>query len=261
MAAPCDLNVLEWRKHIKQKLPKSCLKKTMDILSNIVSVDRGIKPSFLFDFASVDVKQMQQFINGTFKSGLTGQLSCLSLVDDVFIYNRASIVAHLRKIVERTSNFLVDVSNTLPEPQIASCQCHRQVLDHTLQLQRAFSLESASPAPLELKPGDRWNISTVFGILLGYPVIYWYNTEEVRDVSNCLSMVLLTTYRAYVNCNPTTNTDTVGQLIYSFSVPAKLIPRFQREIDDWLKRIQGLCNSSMHCLLDKSSACHSSITL
>jgi len=83
---------------------------------------------------------------------------------------------------------------------------------------------------LELTPDV--NRSTVFGLLLGYPVVYWYS--NITSADNCLSHVPLRVFRisavdSVVDSHPT--------VIYSFTVPQQLYSHCQLLIDNWQKRL------------------------
>jgi len=83
---------------------------------------------------------------------------------------------------------------------------------------------------LELTPDV--NQSTVFGLLLGYPVVYWYS--NITSANNCLSNVPLRMFRisavdSTADCQPS--------VIYSFTVPEQLYSHCQFLIDNWQKQL------------------------
>ena len=108
-------------------------------------------------------------------------------------------------------------------------------------------LGRASAPVLELNSKPDWNFSTLFGVLLGYPVVYWYS--DIQHCSNCLSMVPLSVHRVTANSDdlqtsanlPCAKLSEVRREhpIYSFSVPNALVPHLQNSIDDWFKRVRA----------------------
>jgi len=76
------------------------------------------------------------------------------------------------------------------------------------------------------------NRSTVFGLLLGYPVVYWYSNIATAD--NCLSHVPLQQFRILAVDNTANSQPTV---IFSFTVPEQLYRHCQLIIDSWQKHL------------------------
>lgn len=88
---------------------------------------------------------------------------------------------------------------------------------------------------LELTPDI--NRSTVFGLLLGYPVVYWYS--NVASADNCLSHVPLRMFRISAVDNTADSKPTV---IYSFTVPQQLYSQCQVLIDNWQEQLFTLAS-------------------
>lgn len=92
---------------------------------------------------------------------------------------------------------------------------------------------------LELSP--EVNRTSVFGLLLGYPVVYWYS--NVSSADNCLSQVPLRLFRILT-------VDSMGDrpmtVIYSFTVPEQLYGHCQSFVDSWQKHL--LSSVSRLCL-------------
>jgi len=88
---------------------------------------------------------------------------------------------------------------------------------------------------LELNPDI--NCTTVFGLLLGYPVVYWYSNTASAD--NCLSCAPLRVYRISATDN---TADGQPAVIYSFTVPEQLFSEYQLLIDNWQKQLFTLAS-------------------
>ena len=83
------------------------------------------------------------------------------------------------------------------------------------------------------------NRSTVFGLLLGYPVVYWYRNVSTAD--NCLSHVPLRVFRILA---VDSTEDSQPTVIYSFTVPDHLYSHCQFLIDNWQKQLLTLAARS-----------------
>jgi len=81
------------------------------------------------------------------------------------------------------------------------------------------------------------NRSTVFGLLLGYPVVYWYSNVTTAD--NCLSYVPLRLFRILA---VDSTADSHPTIIYSFTVPEQLYSNCHFLIDSWHKQLLTLAS-------------------
>jgi len=84
------------------------------------------------------------------------------------------------------------------------------------------------------------NRSTVFGLLLGYPVVYWYS--DITRADNCLSHVPLRMFSISAMNSTAANQPTV---IYSFTVPELLYSHCKFLIDNWQNKLFALV-STLH---------------
>ena len=78
-----------------------------------------------------------------------------------------------------------------------------------------------------------WNITTIFGILLDYPVVYWY--EDNVNANTCLSCKDLTNYKLNI---VNSGAHLMDHSIYSFTIPMSVIDEpIQNKIDQWISRV------------------------
>ena len=111
------------------------------------------------------------------------------------------------------------LGSQLSRPRPASPRVGRE---QTTFLSYALSLIAQAQHTLvtvQMEPG--WNLCSVFGMLLGFPVVYYTDTEE----GNCLSNVDLTLYRVL--------TDHCSSSLTSFSVPSTLESEASDKISVW----------------------------
>lgn len=69
---------------------------------------------------------------------------------------------------------------------------------------------------IQFKNEQTFCIPTIFGVLIGYPIVYWY--DERISIDNCLSLVSLNVYQVIMSSN--SNDDFA---ICSLSCPKSLI--------------------------------------
>ncbi|CAH1265012.1 C1orf74 [Branchiostoma lanceolatum] len=195
-------------------------------------------------------RQVVRNILGKKSAKHTADLMC-----DILAVDRDTSVAHLEAVQSDWHNFVVDVTFSLPEPRPATGFCTQTVRDCARDVVQyiAATMRDTSILQGNITPGESWNISTLFGLLVGYPVLYWY--DPTQD-STCLSMVPLLVYNVYVcldHDSATTAATALGEKsvcdcpdernnhkhkLYSFSIPKNVKQDFSKQIDCWFKRVQ-----------------------
>ncbi|XP_033123458.1 UPF0739 protein C1orf74 homolog [Anneissia japonica] len=237
------------------------------LVSDFLYVLYGVKNGFLYDYGIIDSDSMiaflQDFTNLLAVDTSVGGLSlrdCLSVNvievnENIFVVNTDILIPFLRRCLEKGYLKCIDVSGKLDEPVI--CTDHvisenivkelasslKIILDFATEGSLACNSDSMDQATLLNKPTIRklkvdvatgCNITTLFGILIGYPIVYWYNN---RDVNNCLGMVPLRVYN--VKCIVHL-ADISGKFtMYSFSIPDSLVSCFKERIVSWFDDLQS----------------------
>lgn len=188
----------KWAPHIK------------NISVQIAFIMLGLKRGYLWDSGPVtqlspfDVYDIVNIVNGAFKTKMT----TLTMGDDVIIYNKAS------RPIKYEDHVFVDISKHLDAPKIVDNHIQQKMEELIDDLNEQISKFFSNAIPMEVMT-DTDCIPTIFGLLIGYPVIYWYDDASVDD--NCLAHVDL-----FVNqliCN--------NKNIMSFSVPVQLVDESQ----------------------------------
>ncbi|XP_022100252.1 UPF0739 protein C1orf74 homolog [Acanthaster planci] len=252
---------------MKRYVGRTARKNWREILCDMEAVSSGIKPSFLYDYSCIEPTELSKMVDDLIVSGLLVKenLQVLSLGQDSFLANKPLLQETLGEFLgalEGGNHMLVDVSAKLEQPQLLDDEGVERIKDHVRDVMMQLQDLSRTPVTvLELNPKPGWNFSTLFGVLLGYPVVYWFH--DVQRCSNCLSMVPLSVYRVSANhddlqhsANPPYPIDTTSHTpqlsevvnehpIYSFSVPEALLPHFQDHIDDWFKRVQAKAHKEL----------------
>ena len=206
------MDIKKWQECIKSHLNKPCFKKQQAVICGILGVDHGVKPALLFDVASVSSVQLYSCIRNATAAGLVqSHLSVLEIDMDVFVVCLDRLKSHL---CGKAPVKLVNVSGGLEHPAVLE-RTETEHIFHTIAM-KIQDLPSQHEGVLMVDFPEDVNRTTVFGILLGYPVVYWYPPRDTLD--NCLSMVPLTVWKVTASF-ALTNGDTCAGEIYSFSAP------------------------------------------
>lgn len=231
-----------------------------EVVPLLLAVDQGVKPSLLWDVCTADTSGLLALLNqGRSKGLLASKLVLVELGLDVLIVNVSTLTRTLVSIAGASPAWLIDISAA--EPKVASTETHQEFLNHltsiVAQLNMDESDESGSSAStpdtsqqnglgnlpsgenssnatltqgnikaVVVKFPDKLNLSTVFGCMLGYPHIYWWEGESG---GNSLSGMPLKVFKFSANCSAM---ESVVEL-FSFSVPEVLEGELRPNIEHW----------------------------
>ncbi|XP_065829832.1 UPF0739 protein C1orf74 homolog [Oscarella lobularis] len=211
-----------WKEAIWSRFrSRSVRERWKTIAASIICLDIGIKDAYLYDCGESARLRSLKCPSGA-------ELDFLTIEDDIFIISRSPCEKRLAEDVRDDFSRLlfVDASSQLSRPRIPDPDTDRII---RLQL-RAFHANKRAD---EFKKSP-FQLSTAFGWLLGYPVLYWYNDEGPG--SNCLGMIPLRVHTASVT---TKNNGDVP--IASFSVPQCLEEAALEPIERWKNRLRKSC--------------------
>ena len=210
----------------------------LHLAGEVLAVARGLKPALLYDCSCAGTSELQSYLEELQGLGfLTQGLHILEIGENILIVSPEHVCQRLEQVLLGTIAF-VDVSSSQPHPSICSLDQLQdlkaimvEIITHLQGLQRDLSLEVSCS---RLRSSD-WNLCTVFGILLGYPVPYTFHLNQGDD--NCLALTPLRVFTARVSW-------LLGQspvLLYSFSVPESLFPALREIINTWEKDLRTRC--------------------
>lgn len=206
---------------------------SLDLFAQVLAVDVGLKPSLLYDSNSARAEQVQQYLSSLQSSQLVSKsLLTLDLNENTLIVNPATVTLNIEQLLHGDSVAVIDVCHSLEKPTISETPRRelKTVAQDVLLLLRGC--EHLREAEKPLNAGDKceeWNLCTVFGLLLGYPVTYWF--DQNKSFENCLSMTPLSVTTA----SATWQVKGVGHecRLFSFSVPAALLEETQYNLKNW----------------------------
>lgn len=205
------------------------------LAGEVLAVAHGLKPAVLYDCNSAGVLALQSYLEelqglGFLKPGL----HILEIGENNLIANPEYACQRLQQTLLGTVAF-VDVSCSQPHPSVRSLDqlpdLKSLVADISTRFQGLQEDASLGVSYSKLHSSD-WNLCTVFGILLGYPVSYTFDLNQGDD--NCLAMTPLRVFTARISWLP-------GQppiLLYSFSVPESLFPALRNFLSAWEKELK-----------------------
>lgn len=196
---------------------------------------RGLKPAVLYDCNSAGVLALQSYLEelqglGFLKPGL----HILEIGENNLIVSPEYTCQHLEQTLLGTVAF-VDVSCSQPHPSVLSLDqlpgLKSLIADIITRFQELLKGVSPGVSYSKLHSSD-WNLCTLFGILLGYPVSYTFDLNHGEG--NCLTMTPLRVFTAQISWLS-------GQPpvpLYSFSVPESLFPPLRNFLSAWEKELR-----------------------
>lgn len=219
--------------------PAVCL----HLAGEVLAVARGLKPALLYDCNCAGTSELQSYLEELQGLGfLTQGLHILEIGENSLnrlIVSPEHVCQHLERVLLGAIAF-VDVSSSQPHPSICSLDQLKdlkaimvEIITHLQGLQRGLPVEVSCS---RLHSSD-WNLCTVFGILLGYPVPYTFHLDQGED--NCLALTPLRVFTARISW-------LLGHspvLLYSFSVPDSLLPALREILNTWEKDLRTRCRT------------------
>ncbi|KAK9528946.1 hypothetical protein VZT92_013073 [Zoarces viviparus] len=228
---------------------------SLDLAAQVSAVDLGLKPALLYDSNSAGADQVQQYLSSLQSSQLVSKsLLTLDLNGNSLIVNTLRVGSNVEQLLHDNNVAVIDICHTLEEPIVAD-SLRGETQDVLLLLRRLEQLKEAEKPHYVGEQSDDWNLCTVFGLLLGFPVTYWF--DQTKSFENCLSMTPLIVTTA----SATWQADSAGHrfCLYSFSFPAVLLKALQSNLEHWRLCLQE--RFKQQSVLTDLTFCQSTVTL
>lgn len=232
------VEVSTWHHLIKTILGAPYMKHSDGIIFNVLSISCMLKPSFLFDYGEPEAAQLNLFVHKLYeRKAIIMPLHVLVAGENMFIANLQKLCLHLEKVQKteaRSGPMLINASECLDRPSLFGSEIAKYtILSMTSvfdEIRAAYAQNKADE--LHLKPRTTMNMTTLYGILLGFPVVYWY---DQNSNSNCLSFIPLNVYelRAKLDIGHVRGKLPVQNCFSSFSVPSELEEQTKENISQW----------------------------
>ncbi|XP_032898864.1 UPF0739 protein C1orf74 homolog [Amblyraja radiata] len=215
----------------------------LQLAAEILAVDSGLKPSFLFDYCASNAEQIQNYVQELWKTGLLSeQLHVLSIQDNILITNLNRTIRHLERTLQGDGVPVIDVSLHRKTPQLAESWVTQQVeaqVDIIWKHLKSQVIHAEMSTPGVVTTSEifspEWNLCTVFGFLLGFPASYWFDFNQ--SFENCLGMTQLRAFSVSAICPRIT--ENLKHRMYSFSVPENLYLDLQSMLETWRRNLQS----------------------
>ncbi|XP_077459939.1 UPF0739 protein C1orf74 homolog [Stigmatopora argus] len=232
---------------------------SLDVATQLVAVDLALKPALLYDINSASAEQVYQFLRSCQSSRIVSEaLVTLDLNDNSFIINLAAARSNLERVLDNASPVVIDVSSSLEKPAITECVRTglKNIAQELLLLLRRFDTTKEVDQGIYVAEGSEvWNLSAVFGLLLGYPATYWF--DQTESFENCLAMTPLTVTKAFATWPA--NAISQKYCLYSFSIPAVLQNETLSVVEKWKLGLHE--RFQQQNVLKDLTICHSAVTL
>ncbi|XP_028826431.1 UPF0739 protein C1orf74 homolog [Denticeps clupeoides] len=218
----------------KKLLPASAC---LDLAAQLVAVDSGLKAALLYDSNGAGPAQVQRYVEALRDSGLvSAALRTVAIGSNTLVVNARLMPTYLEGVLQQRSLLVVDVCPSREQPALfdllrgGTQDIVHDVLAYFRMLADAPACETKMGAELY----GRWNLCTLFGVLLGYPATYWFDQEQGFD--NCLSMTPLSLIKVWSVWQ--TGDGSRPCCLFSFTIPQVLWSGAEGTVDSWMQRLQ-----------------------
>lgn len=236
------------------KNAKAARKYLPNVFINIKAVDENLKPCYLWDAFEADCSEVQLYLKELLELGLIVKNLLVFIVNDTLFVTQYENLKNCFDHFDEKNVNIVDVSKTEVLPSILPYEVKIKILNTIIDNVRNILSKCINSQYEADQIISNCNITTLFGALLGYPVLYWYNTQNNGSDYSCLSMTplkvcsVVSAIKAHVN--PYKNNISANHEIYSFSVPENLSNLTKQKVDDWFKKLSNyrtstFCNLQM----------------
>ena len=215
---------------------------------DIKAVDVGIKPAYLYDIGLPVSHKLHSFISELLGDSLVSNLvSIVEIGMDCFIVNSESVKTIQESLSQNELGIkIVDITNDanskIFDNKTILAELHAAVKDI------AGNLMSDRVQIYSLTDTVQCNRTSLFGILLGYPTVYWFD-ESKNETHNYLSLVPLCciqiTASVAVGMDCSTDHKIETHHLYSFSYPVGNNDALKGVVDEWFETLKLKCKDTI----------------
>ena len=205
---------------IEQRVrPLKLTRRWRELSAYIYCLLHGVKPGFLWDLGPVTTIHILRL------EVVVEDIVVLQLGNsDYFVTRRHLFINHHFNNYEP---MFVDLSREQP-----TCLRQSEVNETKIMLNMSRQVVKCNDSILqnEVDEDGKVNLTTLFGLLLGYPVVYTFSDSD--DVTS-LNNIELNIYKVFLK-----NIEVI-----SFSVPSVLVNNVSQHIDSWKDRLDKVLGS------------------
>lgn len=226
-----------WRNVIGKHLGRKILRHVENLRIDITAVDVGIKPAYLFDIGQACGEKLINLLYDLKREELIeANLNVIEIGMDCLIVNVEEIkkMVNLMNLNER----LIDVSKSLHVP--CFCSSTHGTEDVKVSMKKVIEGLDSTKVKLSTLPLFSCNITSVFGLMLNYPLVYWFSDHDGKG-DNCLSFEKLVSVKVTVRLSAD-RPKSVGlrnenHCLYSFSYPFCLQSVCELKLEQWYDKL------------------------
>lgn len=237
-------------KHARRRLP--------EVFLCIQAVDKKLKPSYLWDAFAAEVSEIKLYLEKLHLIKLIDhKLNVICIDDTIFVTLYDSLKLHLDTFTFNNID-LINVSETVSVPSVVNIEEKIEILKPIMKCSQEIlaHLDKEHESCVEKNIDyTSCNPSTLFGILLGYPVLYWFSHQSPHTEFTCLSMLPLKVHKivtdislpshysdVYVNSK---NLPSYHEL-FNFSIPENVSEQTDCLVNNWFHML--LCKSKSNSM-------------
>ncbi len=220
---------------------KHAVKHWKEIYLCILAVDCGLKTAYLIDQCCIKSAQMNQLITSLrFEKFISRvDLHTVLIYGDIFVLQKENTLNYLKRTLNERCVCFIDISQSLNEPQIVDFDENFWASVKTFCLEFTDFIQNAdvlTPRTFEFE--DKiLHPCTVFGIILGYPVVYWMTKESEI---NCLSEIDLSVCSSEIALESWQGKNDDFVTVCAFSFPEKLAAYCEKRIESWKDSVAAI---------------------
>lgn len=216
----------QWKNLIIRHLGSKLKQRTSEIKNNIQYVDFGLKPSYLLDFGVKSLLCLTDLIKDIESNHLTeSDLKAVQVGMDYLIVNPDLF----RRMHSEHKDYIkfVDISSNRKTAEVID---KSEGTDKVISTCFCIMTEESWDMTL----ADDINLTSAFGYLIGYPVVYWFDSDSLKSAGNSQDVQ---------------HTEVVGvradgqtAVVYSFSYPDGLSDVLEDHVNKWFQNWQETAN-------------------
>ncbi|NXA39596.1 CA074 protein, partial [Eudromia elegans] len=216
--------------------------RALQLAGEVLAVAAGLKPALLYDCGAAGAEQLRDYLEQLREAGVAaGRLHVLRVAGSVLVLHPGRAARRLEAVLRARPAPFVDVSAARAQPGLCGTSMTCAVKGHLAALLAHLRAVEAAAGPIsssEVCSAD-WNLCTIFGVILGYPLAYTFAVED--SFENCLALTPLRVFTVQASCHRIRDDLTVQ--IYSFSIPENLYPEMKEVVDTWCDNLKNTFSS------------------
>lgn len=212
----CDaIGRMSWPAAVRQRRHQR-----FEIAVQLHYVSAGHKPAYLWDSGPLcgRPEQIDALVAALRDSGLiAAAISVVRLHDDVLVVNRNTLLR-----LDLGAVCFVDVSVAVGVPRPVGERTRAELVQECEAVRRQICGDGGSDDRMCCVRTSAC-VPTVFGVLVGYPICYWYATTAIESDGNCLAGEALSVFQLWHDDDSSVDGGSHGIQVFSMSCAERLL--------------------------------------